>query len=285
VKKSHARRAAGDPAAPSALVPSARAFYAVTMFLLGKILGVLAFPPGLFLSLALLAVLLLVLKRRKTAILVAALDFLALYFLSTTAVASLLIAPLENKYPPLADASGAQVVIVLGGGYNDVSPEYEGQPALAPESEKRAIYGLELSRRYKLPLIYSGGASFANTTKGSQAEAAERLWQSLGVPSSSIALETASFDTKTNASGVAALTKGKRGILVTSAFHMPRSMLSFQRMGMDVVAAPTDYKAKRSSLTWADYLPNVSAMETSAAALHEYVGLPVYRLSLRAPKK
>jgi len=255
------------------------------MFLLGKILGALAFPPGFFLSVALLAVLLLVLKRRKTAILVAALDFLALYFLSTTAVASLLIAPLENKYPSLADASGAQVVIVLGGGYNDVSPEYEGQPALAPAAETRAIYGLELSRRYKLPLIYSGGASYAVTTKGSEADAAERLWRSLGVPSSDITLEKASLDTKMNASGVAALAKGKRGILVTSAFHMPRSMLSFQRMGMDVVAAPTDYKAKRSPLTWADYLPSAFAMETSAAALHEYVGLPVYRLSLRAPKK
>ena len=82
-----------------------------------------------------------------------------------------------------------------------------------------------------------------------------------------------------NASGVAELAKGKRGILVTSAFHMPRSMLSFQKMGMEVVAAPTDYRAKRSALTWADWLPSVSAMETSAAALHEYVGLPFYRIS------
>ncbi len=249
------------------------------MFLLGKILGALAFPPGLFLSLALLAVLLLILKRRKTALLIAVFDVLILYFLSTSAVSSFLIAPLEDKYPPLVDAQGAQVVIVLGGGYNDVSPEYGGQPALAPAAEKRAVYGLELSRRFKLPLIYSGGASYAVTTKGSEAEAAERLWLSLGVPKSGIALESASLDTKMNASGVAGLVQSKRVILVTSAFHMPRSMLAFQKAGMEVVAAPTDYRARRSPRTWADWLPSVSAMETSYAALHEYVGLPFYRIS------
>lgn len=255
--------------------------YATFMFLLGKILGALAFPPGLFLSLALLAILLLVLKRRKAAFAVAAFDLLALYFLSTAAVASLLVAPLENKYPPIADAQGAHAIVVLGGGYNDVSPEYDGQPALSPAAEKRAIYGLELSRRYNLPLVYSGGMSFAVTTKGTEAEAAGRLWQSLGVPKARITLEKDSLDTKMNASGVAGLVQGKRVILVTSAFHMPRSMLAFRKAGVDAVPAPTEYRAKRSPLTWADYLPSVSAMETSYAALHEYVGLPYYLVFLK----
>jgi len=248
------------------------------MFILGKILAVLVFPPGLFIVLALVAFVLLIFKKRKTAFGVVVLDVILLYLLSINAFASLLVAPLENKYPPISGAGGAQAIVVLGGGYDDRSPEYGGEAALAPVAEKRAVYGLELARRFDLPLVYSGGTSFAVTTKGSEAEAAGRLWQSLGVPKQRIVLEKESLDTRMNASGVAALIKGKRVVLVTSAFHMPRAMLAFQKAGMDAVPAPTDYLAKRSPLTWADYLPGVSALETSFAALHEYVGLPYYRL-------
>jgi uncharacterized SAM-binding protein YcdF (DUF218 family) len=55
-------------------------------------------------------------------------------------------------------------------------------------------------------------------------------------------------------------------------------MLAFQKAGMDALPAPTDYKAKRSPLIWIDYLPSVSVLEMSYSALHEYVGLPYYRL-------
>jgi uncharacterized SAM-binding protein YcdF (DUF218 family) len=248
------------------------------MFILGKILGALAFPPGLFFVLALLALVLFLSRRRKTAFAVAAIDVILIYVLSINAFASFLIAPLENKYLPISDAQGTQAIVVLGGGYNDRSPEYEGQAALSLAAEKRAIYGLELSRRFKLPLVYSGGTSFAVTTKGSEAEVAERLWVSLGVSKNQIIVESESLDTRMNATGVAKLVKGKRIILVTSAFHMPRSMLAFQKAGMDALPAPTDYWAKRSPLTWIDYLPSVSALEMSYSALHEYVGIPYYRL-------
>jgi uncharacterized SAM-binding protein YcdF (DUF218 family) len=247
------------------------------MFTLGKILASLAFPPGIFIVLAFVAFILYIFKKRKVAFGIVALDVAFIYLLSINAFASFLIAPLENKYPPISGAQGAQVIAVLGGGYNDHSPEYGGEAALAPEAEKRAIYGLELAKSLNLPLVYSGGTSFAVTTKGSEAEAAGRLWQSLGVPKTRITLEKESLDTKMNASGVATLMKGKRIILVTSAYHMPRAMLSFQKAGMNAIPAPTEYRAKRTPLMWPDYLPSSSALETTYAALHEYVGLLYYR--------
>jgi uncharacterized SAM-binding protein YcdF (DUF218 family) len=248
------------------------------MFILGKIFSSLAFPPGIFIVFALVAFILYLFKKRKAAFGIVALDVILIYLLSTNAFASFLIAPLENKYPPISETQGAQAIVVLGGGYNDQSPEYGGEAALAPEAEKRAIYGLELAKSFNLPLVYSGGTSFAVTTKGSEAEAAGRLWQSLGVPKARITLEKESLDTKTNASNVATLLKGKRIVLVTSAYHMPRAMLSFQKAGMSAIPAPTYYMAKRSPCMWPDYLPSVWALETSFSALHEYIGLPYYRL-------
>jgi uncharacterized SAM-binding protein YcdF (DUF218 family) len=165
-----------------------------------------------------------------------------------------------------------------GGGYNDRSSEYGGEPSLSPEAEQRAIYGLELSRRFNLPLVYSGGIGFDLHTTASEAEAAGHLWRRLGVPIERITLEKTSVDTKTNASNVAELMKGKKIVLVTSAYHMPRAILSFKKARMNVIPAPTCYRAKRSAITWADFLPNAGALETSFAALHEYGGIVYYNL-------
>ena len=97
-----------------------------------------------------------------------------------------------------------------------------------------------------MSLVYSGGASFAVTTKWSEAEAARRLWQNLGVPKTRITMENESLDTKMNALGLAGFVQGKRVILVTSTFQVPRSMLLFLKAGVDAVPAPTEYRAKRS---------------------------------------
>ena len=89
-----------------------------------------------------------------------------------------------------------------------------------------------------------------------------------------------SIDTKTNASNIATLGIAEPFILVTSAYHMPRAMLSFAKTEMQALAAPTDYRAKRSTFSWADFLPDASDLEISRIALHEYIGLLYYRLTL-----
>jgi uncharacterized SAM-binding protein YcdF (DUF218 family) len=246
------------------------------LFITGKILASLVLPPGLFIVLIVAALVLMRFGKRKAATLVLVVNAALCYLLSTTVVASILVAPLENAYPPVSGAADAAAIVVLGGGYNNRSPEYGGEPSLSPEAEKRAIYGFELLRRFNLPLVYSGGAGFALHMTTSEAEVAGRLWLSLGVQIERMTLEKASVDTKTNASNVAALLRGKKIILVTSAYHMPRAILSFKKAGMIVIPAPTYYRAKRSAITWADFLPNAGALETSFAALHEYVGVVYY---------
>lgn len=247
------------------------------MFITGKILAALAFPPGLFLVLGAFAIILAILKRRKSAIVVAIGSLVLLSAMSTNAFASLVIAPFENAYPAYSGGAGeAKAIVVLGGGYSDNSPEYSGAPALSQSGMKRAVFGYELYVKLKLPLLFSEGKGYDMTTPATGAQAAERLWLALGVPSDRLLLESASVDTRTNAAGTAARFKGKPVILVTSAFHMPRSMLSFRRAGMQPIPAPTDYLAKRTPLTWPDFLPSPGALETSTLALHEAVGLLWY---------
>jgi uncharacterized SAM-binding protein YcdF (DUF218 family) len=250
------------------------------MFIIGKIFAYLLFPPGLFVLLAFAAAILAWRGKKKSCLAISLLLCLASYSLSTCICTNFLLENLEDRYPPLSVKPNAAAIVVLGGGYNEASPEYGMRGALLPVAEKRAIYGLELARAYDLPLVFSGGKGFDATVEGSEAEAAKRLWLSLGFDPKRIYIETESLDTKGNASGVAAYAKGKDIILVTSALHMPRSVMAFEKAGIIVIPAPTDYRAKRSPFAWTDFLPDASRLEATRFALHEYAGILYYRLTL-----
>jgi uncharacterized SAM-binding protein YcdF (DUF218 family) len=249
------------------------------MLIVGKILAALLLPPGIFILLMALGVLLILRGRRRAAALILGLSAVLLYGAATKIVSSALLRPLEDSYPPLAASSGARAIVVLGGGYMEFSPEYGGAPALSPDSEKRAVYGLELSRKYGLPMIFSGGRGYDSEQSGNEAEAAGRLWLALGLPQDRIALETQSKDTRGNAEGVLRMAGRGPFILVTTAVHMPRAVLAFRKAGISVMAAPTDYRAKRTPISFSDFLPSSSCLADSSFALHEYIGLIYYRMT------
>lgn len=250
------------------------------MFFLGKILAAIILPPGIFIALALTTALLAAKGLRRAATIIALLSAIALYALSTTAFSNLLVLPLEDRYPPLNVRPDARAIVVLGGGYLESSPEYGGEGALSADSEKRAVYGLELSKALGMSLIYSGGGAYDSDSSGSGAAAAGRLWRSLGAAPDGIFLDTNSRDTKGNVEGVAKLAGKGPLVIVTSAMHMPRSILAFSRAGLRAIPAPTDYRGKRGPVTWSDFLPDAWALEQSRFALHEYVGLLYYYLTL-----
>jgi len=85
--------------------------------------------------------------------------------------------------------------------------------------------------------------------------------------------------TRENARFAARLSGSPSVILVTSAYHMPRAVLSFRKEGVSVLPAPTDYKANRSPYTIADFLPTSEAFANSYKALHEYLGLVGYGIA------
>lgn len=235
-------------------------------------------PGGLVLVLIVLTVVFL--RRRKRlassfGIAAAAL----LYLLSIEPVRDLILMPLEDRYPPMPRdiPLREEHIVILGGGIIPGSPETVGA-ALTPGAYKRTVYGGILSRRYGLDILATGGIVLSQKIETPEASAAERLLVDTGLSGDRISTETKSTNTWENALNAREKIGTGKIVLVTSAYHMPRSVRSFQANGFCVIPAPTDYKGNRHGYSFWSFIPDASIFEESSLGIHEYLGFLYYSL-------
>ena len=219
-------------------------------------------------------------RRRGLAMLIGAVT-VCLYFLGIAPGADLLLRPLEAAYPALLVAPRDEVaaVVVLTGG-ESWAPGRPATSTLSEASLARLVEGIRVWRLLNgnAPLVFIGGVG----TPGRPAEAplVARAAQALGVPRESIAWESSSRNTYENALAVKELLGDQPFVLVTSAFHMPRAMWAFRKLGMDPVPAPCGQEY-RGAYTAYDYIPQAVNLWHAAHALREYLAILWYRIRYR----
>jgi uncharacterized SAM-binding protein YcdF (DUF218 family) len=126
-----------------------------------------------------------------------------------------------------------------------------------------------------VPVIISGGQLQGVT--GSDAIVGKNILIGLGVPESMILVESKSLNTTQNARFTKELIERngfKDIILVTSAFHMSRSVRQFEKVDLNVTPYPADYQTnikKRFILN--DLIPSADAMSKTSLSIKEYIGL------------
>ena len=74
---------------------------------------------------------------------------------------------------------------------------------------------------------------------------------------------------------------GERYVLVTSAFHMPRSVATFRHNGFDVIPWPVDYRTRGRGAVWEGFASIPGGLERVDLAFKEWLGLVAYRVSGR----
>jgi uncharacterized SAM-binding protein YcdF (DUF218 family) len=227
-------------------------------------------PPGIFfLGFIILAVLLW--QRKETAIAsgIIGLTFV-FYLLSTNLVAESLLGNLESLYDPPADPTG-DVIIMLGGGATQDTPDLDGAGGLSGSPANRLITTVRLYNRLHVPILVSGGQVYADS--GREAVIAKRMLLSLGVKESDILVEDQSLTTRQNAKFSKEILKKNalaEPILVTSAFHMQRAVLDFQKEHVAVQPFPTDYMVNREHAFHYNKLsPSAWALQANAMVLQE----------------
>jgi uncharacterized SAM-binding protein YcdF (DUF218 family) len=259
------------------------------MFLfLSKLLPLFFYPLGVV-SWLLVVALIMWWKRSRFVPVPIATALLVLLLSSNSWVANSLVKSLEWQQIPKGALPTADAIVVLGGATKSKFPP---RPSVdLSEAGDRVLYGAQLYREGKAPFIIASGGRI-DWRGGGPSESADlaEILKTLGVPDSAILQDPTSLNTYQNAVNVKQIIT-KRGIrrilLVTSAMHMPRSLRIFQRLGIDAIAAPTDFLVTQQELAepnssaqaiLLNILPDADRLGMTTRAIKEYIGTVIYRL-------
>lgn len=226
-------------------------------------------------ALVLIALGLLLLGRsRRTGTALVFLAFAWLWAWATPAVSEAFQEHVERPYPavPVAALPRADAIVLLGGG---MAPPSHGRiyPDLGSASD-RVWHAARVFRAGKAPLLLASGGSDPGVSGQTEASSMTALLVELGVPPVAIVQEARSRTTGENARFSAGLlqARGAKSILlVTSALHMPRATLEFERLGFRVIPAATDHAQPQYAGVQL-WLPDAGALHDSARAIKEVVG-------------
>lgn len=238
------------------------------MFLFKKIVSAFLLPLPIGIFLLLIAFIYLICNSYKKAKIFLFLGILWFSLLSFQPISNAILKPLENAHSSLIQTPKVEYILVLGSGH-------KSDDSLAITSEvkmvgiNRLVEGI---RHYKnlenAKLIVSG---YSATDENSHALMQEKLAISLGVnPKDIIRLDTPK-DTKEEAVEAKKIVGDNELILVTSASHMKRSFLLFEKEGLNVIASPTNHLAYEDD-AYSAYL-SARNLRNCETAIHEYLGL------------
>ncbi len=250
----------------------------MSSFTLSKLLSLLVYPLSLSLLLCVLALIFSRLRWARGSFYTLLLAVGWLYLCSTALFADFLMGTLERGFVPRAMSviAPADAIVLLGGAtrgdtHMGTLPDLNGHA-------DRLVHAVALYKAGKAPLILlTGGAADDGRPEAQQMKDVLAV---MGVPAQHLMLENESRDTHDNAVNSARLLKARgmhRILLVTSAFHMRRSVALFEGQGLEVVPAPTDYQQLVAKQVLPDWLPQVSNLYQTTDALHEIVGYWIYR--------
>jgi uncharacterized SAM-binding protein YcdF (DUF218 family) len=209
---------------------------------------------------------------------------LSLLLIGFSPLGNALMLPLESRFsrPQLDQISGSISGIIILGGFEDTHGTAVRGILSLNEAAERLTEGMLLARRLpQARVVFSGGGDALLASTPSAAAAVVDFLVASGVSADRILTERASRNTRENAVMTHALVKpmpGERWLLVTSAFHMPRSMGLFRTAGFEVVAWPVDYRTGSG----ADSTRFMSRLDEGVhrvdTAVKELFGLVSYRL-------
>ena len=189
---------------------------------------------------------------------------------------------LESEWPVVKaeDAPKADAIVLLGGGMGSNTNVYPYAEMWS--GADRVWHAARLYKAGKAPIVIPSGTG--------ERESSLPLLLDLGVPESAIVIEDKARNTEENAKFVERILEPrntqntrKRVLLVTSAWHMRRSVLMYRRYApsLEIVPAAADYEATVRvgyPFTLCDLWPAVDYLHGNSGLCKELLGYWGYRL-------
>lgn len=200
---------------------------------------------------------------------------------------NILVLPLEERFasrvPPVPH-DGISGIILLGG-FEDISVTNARGGLALNEAAERLTETLRLARA--LPdakVVFTGGSGSLFGAHG-VAGAVRQFFLDAGIAPERITIENDSRNTYQNAVFTKGLLKPEpqdRWLLVTSAYHMPRSIGVFRKVGFDVVPYPVDFRTRSWADAWRPFDSFAAGLQRTDLAAKEWIGLVAYWITGRS---
>ncbi|QCK87736.1 YdcF family protein [Phreatobacter aquaticus] len=257
-------------------------------FYLSKIVWWVAAPSNVLIGFVLIGAVLLFTRWSRSGRRMVAFGALGLLVCGMAPVGIMLARPLEARFPVLSQEMAPPTgIIVLGGSIDQITTAARGGQVVIGAAGSRITEAAALAHRYpQARLVFTGGSNalFAQDAED-EAAAAARLFAQMGIATARITIERESRNTWENAVLTKAMVKpqpGERWLLVTSAWHMPRSVGIFRVAGFDVIPYPVDFESRNTDREIRrPVLPMSRGLDLVDRMAREWLGLLAYRVGGR----
>lgn len=248
-------------------------------FVVSKLGWAIASPSNLLVILMTFATLMLLLNKVTMAKWVLIPLMIANCLLMAYPLTDSLISPLETRFSkPTPLPQTIDGIIVLGGG-EKLKQSLSWQTPELGDAADRFIAAAVLAKQFpEAPIIYSGGSNLLSFQHGQdEANIAQTLLTAIGISKDRLIIESQSRNTAENFLFMKRKLPKPNGtyLLVTSSFHMPRSVGVARKLHINVIPYPVDYRSNTAALRQWDFdmFEHVQILET---AWHEWLGLTAY---------
>ncbi len=217
---------------------------------------------------------------------ISAVSIITLAIAGFSNASSWLLWPIEGRFSEYTNVSNhppySGIIVLAGSERTAISTSFN--QATFNNGSERLTEVVKLAREFpELPIIHSGGGR-QSKSEWSENDVAKKFFEDSGIDSSRIRFEPNSYNTHTNAVETAKLIKPNetnKWLLVTSAFHMPRSVGAFEKAGINIQPYPAGYM---TTLQFEGILKfkasgNLARLDW---AIHEYIGLVAYYVTGRS---
>lgn len=255
-------------------------------FVLSKVIGFFTLPSNFLVSLGLLGALLLLTRFARAGRAMLVVSILGIAVIGWSPLGNALILSLEQRFPKWDASRGApDGIVIIGGAITPRVAAGRGEPVLN-EAAERITAAVDLARRYPdARIVFSGGSGSLLYAEPPEAQFARELMVQLGVAPERITIDSRSRNTDDDArfsKEAAAPKPGERWVLITSAYHMPRSIGAFRRAGFPVEAYPVDWRTHSTADVTHPFATIGDGLRRTDTAFREWVGLLAYRITGRS---
>lgn len=248
-------------------------------FYLSKIIWLFISPDSLLFILILITLFFLLIKKYQTATKLLTVVSIMLVLIAFLPIGKWMLYPLETRFqtnPTLPEKIDG--IIVLSGAEAAKLSSVWNQIELGGAVE-RSLYFLSLAKQYpKAKLIFIGGSGSISQQNFKEADVAKKLYKQQGFDTNRIVFERKSrntFESAINGTKLIKPMENEKWVLITTAWHMPRSVSVFCKAGWPVIPFPVDHRVDKDNIFTIgfNFLGNLGTLKT---AIKEWIGLFAY---------